>query len=253
MKNSSKLNPSLFFIGCLLPFLIWVLVKYCFNVEDRYLPSPKDVLMVFGSLKPNILVHGAVSLLRLIVGFAAGSLSGIFLGILLYKSRIAYNLLYPTIQSIRAIPPYALIPFFLLWFGFSEIGKFITLISGVLFNLAIASYQSLMVMDEKYTVFFDSIGKESRFFTRSFTLPYVIEKILPTLRFSLSTAIGLVVVAEMLGAQTGLGYVIQTSRSTYSMDVIFLADFLFGIISFIIDKVLVLLWQTIVFWKKGQD
>lgn len=249
MKNNTNSNRLLFTLGCLLPLLIWVSVKYVFNIEDRYLPSPKNVLLVFGTLKPNILVHSLVSLARLLVGFTAGSLSGIFLGILLFKSKVAYNLLYPTIQSIRSIPPYALIPFFLLWFGFSEAGKFITLISGVLFNLAIASYQSLLVVEEKYTLFFLSIGKDISSFTASFTLPYVVERILPTLRFSLSTAIGLVVVAEMLGAQTGLGYVIQTSRSTYSMDVIFLAAFLFGIISFLIDKALVFLWQKIVFWK----
>lgn len=236
-----------------MPLILWVVVKFCFNIEDRYLPSPKDVLMVFGELEPNILLHGMVSLARLLVGFAAGSISGIFLGILLYKSKISYGLLYPTIQSIRAIPPYALIPFFLLWFGFSEIGKFITLISGVLFNLAIASYQSLLSVDERYVVFFKGINKEARNFVVPFTMPYVIERILPTLRFSLSTAIGLVVVAEMLGSQIGLGYVIQTSRSTYSMDVIFLATFLFGIINFLIDKLLVMLWNTVVFWKKSRD
>lgn len=253
MSNSNKSNRVLFTVGCVLPLIVWVLVKYCFGIEDRYLPSPKDVLLVFGTLKPSILLHGAVSLGRLIIGFVVGSFSGIFLGILLFKSKIAYNLLYPTIQSIRAIPPYALIPFFLLWFGFSEVGKFITLISGVLFNLAIASYQSLMLIEDRYSLFFKGIRKEARSFTKSFTLPYVLERILPTLRFSLSTAIGLVVVAEMLGAQTGLGYVIQTSRSTYSMDAIFLAAFLFGIISFIVDKVLVSLWGKVVFWRKKQE
>lgn len=236
----------------MLPLIIWILVKYCFCIEDRYLPSPKDVLFVFGTLKPSIFIHGAVSLLRLFVGFIIGSLSGIFLGILLFKSKIAYNLLYPTIQSIRAIPPYALIPFFLLWFGFSEIGKFIILISGVLFNLAIASYQSLMLIEERYSLFFKGIGKEACTFTSYFTLPYVLERMLPTLRFSLSTAIGLVVVAEMLGAQTGLGYVIQTSRSTYSMDAIFLSAFLFGVINFIVDKMLVSLWGKVVFWRSKE-
>lgn len=209
--------------------------------------------MVFGTLTPNILLHSLVSFLRLFVGFVIGSLLGIFLGILLYKSKTTYGLLYPTIQSIRAIPPYALIPFFLLWFGFSEIGKFITLISGVLFNLSIASYQALLVIEERYILFFKGIGKDTRNFILSFSLPYVIERILPTLRFSLSTAIGLVVVAEMLGSQMGLGYVIQTSRSTYSIDVIFLSAFLFGIINFIVDKLLVLLWKSIVFWKKNQE
>ncbi|MBR5632045.1 MAG: ABC transporter permease [Bacteroidales bacterium] len=252
MKNKAK-HKTLMALGCMLPVIIWIGVKYCFNIEDRYLPSPKSVLIVFGKLQPNILLHALISLSRLLIGFVFGILLGIFTGLYLHKSKIAYQLIYPTIQSIRAIPPYASIPFFLLWFGFSEIGKFVILICGITFNLAVATYQTLLTIETKYDIFFKSIGKESRQFTWPFTLPYVIERILPTLRFSLSTAIGLVVVAEMLGAQMGLGYVIQTSRSTYSMDVIILAAFLFGIVNVIVDKLLIVLWKTIVFWRKKGD
>ena len=249
MKNKAK-DSTILAIGCMLPLIIWIGVKYCFNIEDRYLPSPKDVLMVFRELSPNILYHGWVSFVRLVIGFISGTVLGVFLGILIQKSKLSYYLIYPTIQSIRAIPPYATIPFFILWFGFSEIGKFVTIICGITFNLAVATYQTLLSIDNKYIVFFESIGKERHQYPWSFNLPYVVERILPTLRFSLSTAIGLVVVAEMLGAQVGLGYVIQTSRSTYSMDVIFLAAFLFGIINMMVDKSLILLWKLIVFWKR---
>ena len=252
MKNKTRDN-TVMAIGCMLPLIIWIGVKYCFNIEDRYLPSPKAVLMVFGRIKPSILLHMLISLTRLVIGFVFGTLLGIFTGLYLYKSKTAYSLLYPAIQSIRAIPPYASIPFFLLWFGISEIGKFVILICGISFNLAVATYQTLLTIETKYNVFFKSIGEEARQFTCSFNLPYVVERILPTLRFSLSTAIGLVVVAEMLGAQMGLGYVIQTSRSTYSMDVIFLAAFLFGLVNVIVDKLLIALWKTIVFWRKKTE
>jgi ABC-type nitrate/sulfonate/bicarbonate transport system permease component len=247
MKSLSKF--IIIFIGILLVPIIWVSVKYGFNIEERYLPSPGSLLSAFSEIEPNILIHTAFSFTRLIVGFISGSIIGILIGLIFYKSKIFYNLLYPTFQSIRSIPPYATIPFFLLWFGFSETGKFIIILFGISFNLAIASFQTLASIREKYHVFFKSINSNAKNHIRYFTLPYILENILPTLRFSLSTAIGLVVVAEMLGSQLGLGYLIQTAKSTFSLNVVFLAAILFGIINYLTDQILILLWKKIVYWK----
>ncbi len=236
-------------IGVFLVLILWIAVKYGFQIEDRFLPSPKSIISAFSEIEPNFFIHSAYSFLRLIIGFISGSVVGILFGLLFYKSKTIYNLLYPSFQSIRSIPPYATIPFFLLWFGFSETGKFIIIIFGISFNLAIASFQALSNIKEKYHVFFKSVNSNAKDHIMDFTLPYVFENILPTLRFSLSTAIGLVVVAEMLGSQLGLGYLIQTARSTFSLNVVFLAAILFGLINFLTDQILITLWRKIVFWK----
>jgi ABC-type nitrate/sulfonate/bicarbonate transport system permease component len=236
-------------LGIFLVLILWIVIKYSFKIEDRFLPSPESLISAFSEIEPNIFIHSAYSFLRLIVGFVSGSVVGILFGLLFFKSRTIYNLLYPSFQSIRSIPPYATIPFFLLWFGFSETGKFIIILFGISFNLAIASFQALQNIKEKYHVFFNSINSNAKDHVRDFTLPYVLENILPTLRFSLSTAIGLVVVAEMLGSQLGLGYLIQTARSTFSLNVVFLAAIIFGIINYLSDQILIIIWKKIVFWK----
>lgn len=236
-------------IGVLLVPIIWIVLKMGFNVSDRYLPSISAVLSSFFTIEPNIVVHFFWSLIRLVIGYMGGVLIGITLGLLLFKSKMWRDLLYPSLQSLRSVPAAATVPFFLLWFGFEETGKFLLIFTGIAFNLSITTLEILTRIPEKYLIMFKSFKSSPQKNLRYFALPFVLEKILPTLRFSLSTAIGLVVVSEFLGSQVGLGYLIQTARSTFSMNVIFAAMILFGIMNYMADKLLVYYWKKLIFWK----
>ena len=236
-------------IGIILFPSVWLILTYCINVPERYLPSPSNVISAFSTIEPNIVIHFLWSFFRLIVGYIGGVLVGIFLGLRLFKSKTLYHLLFPTIQSLRSIPAAATVPFFLLWFGFEETGKFLLIISGIAFNLSITTIEILSRIPDKYSIFFRSINDRAENHLQNFALPFVLEKLLPTLRFSLSTSIGLVVVSEFLGSQVGLGYLIQTARSTFSMNVIFACMLLFGVMNFLVDKLLITIWSKIIKWK----
>lgn len=249
-KENKPGNFFLTFLGSVLSIIIWVVVKSCFDIPDRILPSLQDVIACATDLDPNLFVHSLSTIMRLTIGFLGGILFGVSLGIFIYKSAIGQKLLNPTLQSLRAIPPIATVPFFILWFGFSEVGRYFMVISGIGFNIAIATYQVLKFVPEKYQVLFKSFNKKPESMLFSYLVPRILEELLPTIRFSLSIAIGLVIVSELLGAQVGLGYLIQTSRSTYSMQVIFLCTIILGLINFTFDKLITLLWQKLTFWKK---
>ena len=229
--------------------LLWFLLKNIIGVSDRYLPSISDVVSVYNIIHPSIFIHFLWSFVRLIFGFVGGVVIGICIGLLMYKYNKFNLAIYPSIQSLRSIPAAATVPFFLLWFGFEESGKIILIFLGIAFNLAIAVLEILEKIPEKYIIFFRSVGYTPKKFIKAFVLPFVLEKILPTLRFSLSLAIGLVVVSEFLGSQVGLGYLIQTARATFSMDVIFACMILFGIMNYMSDKFLVMVWKGIIYWK----
>jgi ABC-type nitrate/sulfonate/bicarbonate transport system permease component len=143
------------------------------------------------------------------------------------------------------------VPFFLLWFGFDETGKFLLIILGIGLNVLVAAYQVLEDMPQKYEVALTSFGHSPRSFPIAVSLPLIAERILPTLRTSLSIAFAVVIVAEMLGAQLGLGYVIQTSRTTYAIHVIFLATIFLGLLNVLLDKLLIYAWTAIVFWNQN--
>jgi len=237
-------------IGGLIIPLVWLFLKSFVGISDRYLPSIRDVFYSVKDIEPNILLHTFYTLSRLAIGTCLGVFVGISLGIFAFKSLSFKKLSFPGIQCIRSIPPIATVPFFILWFGFSETGKYLMITLGIALNIAISTYQILENIPEKYKILFRSFGIKPQDLTLNYSLPTVAENILPTIRFSLSTAIGLVVVSELLGSQVGLGYLIQTSRSTFSMHVIFLATIILGIINFLIDYLTKVIWEKSIFWRR---
>jgi ABC-type nitrate/sulfonate/bicarbonate transport system permease component len=250
LKRKNKVTEALWIVaGSALFLVIWMLLKTVFNVPDRILPSIRDTFAAIADFEPNIGYHILSTVSRLLIGFSGGVLFGTTLGIFMYSSGIVNKLILPTVQSFRAVPPIATVPFFILWFGFSELGRYIIVVSGIGFNIAISTFQILQYVPEKYQVLFRSFGRRPSKMLVSYMIPRILEDLLPTIRFSLSMALGLVIVSELLGAQLGLGYLIQTSRSTYSMHVIFLCMILLGLINFLFDKIITLLWQKLIFWK----
>jgi ABC-type nitrate/sulfonate/bicarbonate transport system permease component len=235
--------------GFLIAPALWIALKHFGLVSDRYLPSPDAVIRACWELEPNIFVHLAFTAFRLACGFVAGVGTGILLGIAVTRSKILSYLISPMLDSMRSIPAMAIVPFFLLWFGFSEEGKILLVVTGIAFNIAVAVNQVLREIPEKHRIMFKSFGIKASSMTRDYSIPRILETLLPTIRFSLSTAIGVVIVSELLGSQVGLGYVVQTARSTFSMHVIFLATILLGILSAIVDRVVTTLWNRAVYWR----
>ena len=182
-------------------------------------------------------------------GFAAGLLVGIGLGVAAFKSKILARILAPMLDSMRAIPAIAIIPFFLLWFGFSEVGRILLVVTGIAFNIAIATYQVLKEIPEKHEILFKSFNIAPSALTRDYIVPRVLETLLPTVRFSLATAMGVVIASELLGSQIGLGYLMQTARNTFSMHVIFLCTILLGLLNAIVDMVVTRSWTRAVYWR----
>jgi len=239
--------------AALLLLAVWVGIKEGFEISDRYLPGPVDVLLAWQSVSPSVLIHAGASWLRLIVGFSGGSAAGILLGIAWWRSPVMFEWTSPSVQAVRAVPATATIPFFLLWFGFAETGRFLLILMGVGLNVAIATHQALEDSPRRYTSVHRSFGLTRHDLAiRDFALQVALGALLPTLRFALATAIGLVVVSEILGSQTGLGYLIQSARSTFSLNLVFLAATLFGVINSLSDLGLRMAWRKVVFWQEAR-
>ena len=172
---------------------------------------------------------------------------GIAGGIAVYYSPYLNNLLNPAVQSLRSVPAVATVPFFLLWFGFEDLGKFVLVVLSIGLNVLVAAHQILQEMPDRYWVALVSFGHSPRSFPLTVSLKLVLERILPTLRTSLSIAFGAVLVSELLGSQEGLGYLINTSASTYSIHTIFLATIFIGMINVLLDRFLVVSWKWIAY------
>jgi len=228
---------------------IWVFLTNCLQVNPRFLPKISDVATAWVGLNPSILVHMGATAVRFAIGFILGTVIGLGLALAMFRFRALDALLSPTIQSMRAVPAAAIVPFFLLWFGFSETGRYLLATVAVAFNVSVAARQILNTRSPVHEAFFQSIETPPWTLTFEYCLPLVLENILPTLRYSLALAIGAVTVSELLGSQVGLGYLIQTSRATFSLNLLFLAMILLGFLSIVADFVLCYFWKHIVYWR----
>lgn len=248
--NDSKLKTKILTItGILLVPLLWISLKQFAIVSDRYLPSPEAVIRACFEIQPTVFLHFAYTSLRLVSGFVAGVAAGVLLGIMLSKSKALSALLSPVLDSMRSVPAVATVPFFLLWFGFSETGKILLVVTGIAFNIAIATHHILQDIPEKHRILFNGFGINPHSMIKDYSIPRLLETLLPTVRFSLATAMGVVIVSELLGSQIGLGYLMQTARSTFSMHVIFLATIMLGVLNSVVDLILTKSWTRAIYWK----
>lgn len=244
MSKTSK------YLGFVLMPLLWIFLSYVVKVPENYLPSPLSVVNEFWELKSLYLYHFFLTAIRLAAGMIVGIFIGILIGYAMFKSEHFDNLFQPFAQSIRAIPPVATIPFFLLWFGFSDKGKILMLVVAVSVNLAFAGYQILMDMPEKYRVSLLNLNIKRKDIKYKIAIPLILEKILPTLRFALVISIASIITIEMVGSQSGLGYLIQIARTTFNLSGIFVCVFLLAILSYLYDTFTILIVNKLVYWER---
>ncbi len=238
-----RLTPVLMFAGSLLLPIIWLGTKYGFAISDRYLPSPDGVLAAALVLEPSVVEHFLASATRLVASFPTGLFAGIVVGCVLHASPRVRTFFEPMLVSLQVVPPIATAPFFILWFGFAEVGKFLIVFLATSVTMALVTLRTLAEMEERYRIFEISFPLPRPEAISKLYFPYAVQRVLPTVRYSLSIAVGLVLFSELLGAQLGLGYLIQTARSTFSMNTVFLAGLLSTILYVIAD------WAVIQFWK----
>jgi sulfonate transport system permease protein len=236
-------------LGVVLFPAAWLIIKYGFSVSDKFLPGPVDVFQSAFDLSPSIISHFAASAMRLGSGVVLGALFGIPLGAILYVNRSLRELLTPTLISMQNVPPLAVVPFFILWFGFSELGKFLIVFLSVAVNLAMYGVRALNGLEPRYRTMIKSYGLNRLSALRLFFVPYILSVCLPTLRYVLSVSVGLVLFSELLGAQVGLGYLIQTARSTFSMSLVFLVALISTVLYVLFDAALVAFWRRAFPWS----
>ena len=228
--------------------LAWLGVKYLFGVSDRYLPGLGSIYQAIVDIGPQWMTHIAATVSRTIIGFALGVGLGIALALMLFRINGLFWLM-PTVHAVRAVPAVAIVPFFLLWFGFSEIGRYLLVVLGLGLNVLVACADTVESPREADVVLFRNFQAPLNTRILRYWLPRVLENLLPTLRFGIALALGVIVVSEMLGAQSGLGYLMQTSRATFSLNVIFLCAAMLGAIATLLDAALQALWGSVVTWR----
>jgi ABC-type nitrate/sulfonate/bicarbonate transport system permease component len=229
-----------------------VLVIYCLFVplfvSSLKFPGPVLVLNAVHNIGPAIFSHALSTLTLVLLGFAIGSVLGVTLGFIMFASAAADSLLFSFIEFIRPVPPIALIPFFILWFGLNPAAQVALVALGCFLVMVVSTREALNKVSIEIRRAALSLGATGWSFYFDILLWAILPSLIAPLRVGLALAFALAVAAEFMGAQSGLGYLMMIARRTLQTETILLAVIILGLESAIMDWLLRTLFGRLIRW-----
>lgn len=232
--------------------LWWVLTESGVAIT-KLVPGPVATVKTALALGMPLVTHFAATSLRVLVGFTVGTLLGTAAGFLLCYFRRAYLILDGVVESMRPVPPVALVPFFLLIFGFSEFGRFLLAGLGVTLVLLVAVIEAVRETPPHLVEALLTLGASKSRVYQSVVVPYTLSRLLGPTRVALALSVALVVVSEFMGVQHGLGYLINVAKVTFTLPTILLSAALLGILSGGLDVLLLMAFRALTLWMPRLD
>ncbi|MGI8334636.1 ABC transporter permease [Actinomadura scrupuli] len=191
-----------------------------------------------------------VSLERAALGFALGAVAGIGLALAAALSRVAETIVDPPLQMLRALPLFGLIPLFILWFGIGETPKVAIVALGVFFPLYLNTFSGVRGVDGKLAELAQVVRLSRVELIRHIVLPGALPQILVGLRQSLGIAWLVLIVAEQINADAGLGHMINDAREFLRTDVIVLGLLIYCVLGLLTDGLVRLLERRALTWRQ---
>ncbi|AMO99244.1 binding--dependent transport system inner membrane component family protein [Collimonas arenae] len=224
----------------LLPVLLilgWEFAAKVGWLSSRILPEPWAVARAAWSLAVSgeLWTHVRISAWRAISGFAVGGGLGLLLGLLTGTFKQAETLLDTSIQMIRNIPALALIPLVILWFGIDESSKLFLVSIGVFFPVYLNTFHGIRSVDKGLIEMAKSYGLSGWPLYRDVILPGALPSILVGVRFALGLVWVLLIVAETISAQAGIGYMTMNAREFLQTDVVLVGILLYALLGKLAD------------------
>ena len=214
-------------------------------------PRPSDVLGTFVSLWQSGLLwdHLLPSLSRLVIGAAMGAVAGIGVGVLIGLFSIIRAGLVPLVAAIFPIPKIALLPLFVIWFGIDEASKYALIAFGTFTPTVVATYGAVDNVDRTLIRMGQSFNLSWWSIVWKIVLPGAMPGILSGLRVSLAIAIILLVAAEMLGAQFGVGAYILEAGSLYDLERLFAGVVILSVLGVVVSAAIGVIENRLLDWR----
>jgi NitT/TauT family transport system permease protein len=230
---------------------VWQLVVDIGWVEPFLLPSPTQVFTAIVALAQDgsLITHILASLHRVLVGFGLAVVVGLALGFFTGAVNTVADLLRPVIEALRPIPPLAWIPLAIVWFGIGNAPSYFLVFIGAVFPVFVGTHAAVRGLDRTQINAALSLGAGPWLLFRDVIVPPTLTMIFPALRIALGIGWMCVVTAELIAAQSGLGYLIQQSRLLFQIQNVVAGMVVIGIIGFIMSAAMERLERRVTHWS----
>jgi len=221
-------------------------------ITSLTLPRPTAVVETLVQLwqTGGLWKHLIPSLQRLFVGAALGISVGVALGVMIGLFSYVRAGLVPLVAALFPIPKIALLPLFVIWFGIDELSKYMLIAFGTFTPTVVATFGAVDNVDRSLVRMGQSFGLSWWSIVRKIVLPGAFPAILSGLRVSISIAIILLVAAEMLGAQYGVGSYILEAGSLYDLEKLFAGVTILSIMGLIVNFVIGQVERQFLNWRE---
>ncbi len=231
--------------------LLWYAIHYSGLVNPALVPTPHDVLERFASLVGQRLPMDVwMSTQRVFLGVTLGILVAVPVGFLLGWYREVRRFVDPLLNFFRALPPIALIPLVIVYFGIGEIAKVVILFYASFFAGVIVMYEGIAQVSPIYVRVARTLGATDFEIFRKVIVPMAVPHVLTALRVSLGVAWATLVASELIAAQVGLGSLIQNAAGFFQLDIIYVGIICIGFIALLMDLGLRAFARRLVAWQE---
>lgn len=231
--------------------LVWQAGASAGWFSTRFLPAPLEIgrALVILAQSGELAAHLGASLRRLAVGWTVGTLAGLAVGFALGLFTLARSPGMAVVSALFPIPKIALVPLFIIWFGIGEGSKVVTLAFGVFFPTVINTVAGVDGVPRGLIRMGQSFGMPWRAIVWKIVLPGALPAILSGFRITTSTAIILLVAAEMIGADFGIGAFVLQAGNLYDMPSLLAGIVLLSVLGLSVAWLLGRLERWVLAWR----
>jgi NitT/TauT family transport system permease protein len=245
-----NLLPPLTFLAMV--GLWWAAVE-AFRIPAYLLPGPGAVFARIVTDAALLWTHSQVTLTEILLGFGLTVVTAIPLGLLIALSPLAKQVVYPPIMLMQLVPKIAVAPLFLVWLGFGIESKVLLTVLMTFFPLLLASISGFAILDDRLLYLTRSMGASSWQTFRFLRFPAALPVIFAGIKTSATIAATAAIVAEFVGANKGLGYVLLRGTSTMDIELVFAVLVVLTLVGIVINY-FVEFWEWLMTpWQRAKN
>ena len=251
----AALNDRLLAFGSPLAlFLLGELAAKAGWIDTRFFPAPSAILVRMWALSASgeLWVNLQASLWRLFAGFIVGGIPALVLGIAAGLSRPVRIAIDPLVSATYPIPKSAVFPLILLIFGLGEASKIVMVAMGVFYPVLINAQAGVANIDRIYMDVAKNFRASRWQLFRTVAIPGALPPILAGVKLGLGMGLILIAIAEMIGADSGIGYMIWNAWQILSVETMYVGLVVIALIGFALSLVTDELEKFLVPWKRAR-
>ncbi len=245
-----NLLPPLTFVAIV---ALWAAAIPIFKIPAYLLPGPGGVFSRVLSDFPMLWNHSLVTLTEILLGFGLTVLTAIPLGLVIALSPLAKQIGYPPLMLMQLVPKIAVAPLFLVWLGFGIESKVLLTVLMTFFPLLLASISGFQILDDRFLYLTKSMGATRWQTFRYLRFPAALPVIFSGIKTSATIAATAAIVAEFVGANRGLGYVLLRGTSTMDIELTFAVLVVLTIIGIAINYLVELSEWVLTPWQRAKN